>query len=532
VGGVWGCGTVTSTRSALAGSGCQRRMRNLSVRARAHAQCISHAAVPPGASDPNVSLSTSAIRHKDVFKSRFHANAYQSAAAPILTRDVNDILRGLTAHGLPCFELPPAGVSVLRSPFEFQQALMEGVACAKERVLISTLYFGNGEAERQLAEALAHGAQRGVRKTCVLIDRWRGTRQDAGRSSLSLLTSSLRSAPNTTVALISAPAQWHTGRFAAAADAVLSRTTCSLLREVLGVHHAKLAIFDDSFILTGANISADYFTRRQDRYVVVRGAKGASDFFASLLELLSTHAGVVLAPPPPSTEKSDAARDFLFDDDDAHGWRVSRSAASGVGALRDALRDFNSRWRVTAANAQLRGPTRTPSCWLFPAVQVGAEGWRQETEASSWLVRRAAHGSAMPLMLSSPYLNLQQALADSLLAVRSSLAPPMVLTSAPQASSFWGARGIRGLVPYLYEALEGESHMCVSGDVVGVLRRSHLQSGERSPLCTRAHVRLSRSTTSTRRYKRQPATNRCTSTIAYCDEKNLRLAPSKIATLP
>ena len=36
------------------------------------------------------------------------------------------------------------------------------------------------------------------------------------------------------------------------------------LRETLGTYHFKSVIFDDTIMLTGANLSQDYFTNRKD----------------------------------------------------------------------------------------------------------------------------------------------------------------------------------------------------------------------------------------------------------------------------
>lgn len=36
------------------------------------------------------------------------------------------------------------------------------------------------------------------------------------------------------------------------------------------VSHLKALVFDDTLILTGANLSRDYFTNRQDRYVAIQ----------------------------------------------------------------------------------------------------------------------------------------------------------------------------------------------------------------------------------------------------------------------
>ena len=40
----------------------------------------------------------------------------------------------------------------------------------------------------------------------------------------------------------------------------------SVIYEVLGVYHCKYCMFDDQVVITGANLSNEYFTDRQDRY--------------------------------------------------------------------------------------------------------------------------------------------------------------------------------------------------------------------------------------------------------------------------
>lgn len=44
---------------------------------------------------------------------------------------------------------------------------------------------------------------------------------------------------------------------------------CGVLSELFGVHHIKAQIFDDTVILTGANLSETYFTNRKDWYFVI-----------------------------------------------------------------------------------------------------------------------------------------------------------------------------------------------------------------------------------------------------------------------
>jgi CDP-diacylglycerol--glycerol-3-phosphate 3-phosphatidyltransferase len=43
-----------------------------------------------------------------------------------------------------------------------------------------------------------------------------------------------------------------------------------LFGEISGVHHQKIALFDDTVIIGGANLSHNYFLNRRDRYMKLR----------------------------------------------------------------------------------------------------------------------------------------------------------------------------------------------------------------------------------------------------------------------
>ena len=54
--------------------------------------------------------------------------------------------------------------------------------------------------------------------------------------------------------------------------------------ETLGLQHTKIFVFDNSVILSGANLSDDYFTNRQDRYEIAicqfNGNRGTPRLFS------------------------------------------------------------------------------------------------------------------------------------------------------------------------------------------------------------------------------------------------------------
>ena len=60
-------------------------------------------------------------------------------------------------------------------------------------------------------------------------------------------------------------------------------TNSKMLKEVLGVHHCKFAVFDNSVVLTGANLEEQYFTTRRDRYWVINNVPELADYLEDYL---------------------------------------------------------------------------------------------------------------------------------------------------------------------------------------------------------------------------------------------------------
>ena len=67
----------------------------------------------------------------------------------------------------------------------------------------------------------------------------------------------------------------------------LNKILPSKWNELIGLQHCKVYIFDDSLIISGANLSQDYFTNRQDRYVLIENCKELADYYEDLLDKIS-----------------------------------------------------------------------------------------------------------------------------------------------------------------------------------------------------------------------------------------------------
>ena len=163
--------------------------------------------------------------------------------------------RSLARLNLRCFNVRPQRVQILRTPTAFYESLIERCDRATTRVTLSALYWGTGPLALNLAEAVARAASRGVAVNVTLDAARAGRRDKDGRTSVDALAAVEEAGGD--IHLVDA-----SGR-------------SGLIGEILGVYHAKACVFDDATLLTGANLSEEYFRSRQDRYVVVRDHKVA-----------------------------------------------------------------------------------------------------------------------------------------------------------------------------------------------------------------------------------------------------------------
>lgn len=58
----------------------------------------------------------------------------------------------------------------------------------------------------------------------------------------------------------------------------------------------KLYVFDDTTIITGANLSHSYFTRRQDRCIMIKDCQQMSNYYYDLISCLVNGSYLQLEP--------------------------------------------------------------------------------------------------------------------------------------------------------------------------------------------------------------------------------------------
>jgi len=188
-----------------------------------------------------------------------------------------DIIVGLVGR-CPHFQINGDAVCVLDAPGQFLSRLKKQISGSCKRVIIAALYLGTDEEEQVLVDTLREAVvkNKDLRVT-LLFDRTRSLRcsKDAlYKSTLHLLFPLVKSHPDRVVAYF-----YQTPLL----TPLLQKWLPSRFQEVVGVQHLKVFIGDEDIILSGANLSDQYFTNRQDRYVQFRGCPGLTDWYARLV---------------------------------------------------------------------------------------------------------------------------------------------------------------------------------------------------------------------------------------------------------
>ncbi|KAL7538300.1 hypothetical protein ACHAXR_008467 [Thalassiosira sp. AJA248-18] len=216
------------------------------------------------------------------------------------------------------------------TPSDFHSHLCKRIQNARERVILASLYIGVGSStscnqtsnssiigggtdanckEDELLKALHMAAcnNNKLKKMQVLLDANRALRNVSfTKKNRQSHGSSSRNSGHAIQTTNSAEAVFsrlnpYLDNFAANQNnglflfPVNDQRLCTILPspldEVAGVFHIKAYIVDDELILSGANLSEEYFSNRLDRYMLfTNGGGGLVDFYANLCDILCEYA--------------------------------------------------------------------------------------------------------------------------------------------------------------------------------------------------------------------------------------------------
>ncbi|KAL8949065.1 MAG: hypothetical protein Q9222_004790, partial [Ikaeria aurantiellina] len=220
------------------------------------------------------SIRSLALVRQSTFKPQ--CRLYSSTVAPEALRSspFPSALAGIASQLdqiAPRIDVRADQIDVLVGPQEFYETLKQKIRSAKRRIYLSTLYIGKAEDElvSTIHKALTNNPNLQV---SILTDALRGTREDPSPSCASLLSSLMVAFPDQVEIRM-----YHTSNLTGWRKRIIPKR----INEGWGLQHIKLYGIDDEVILSGANLSSDYFTNRQDRYHVF-SSKRVSDHYSRI----------------------------------------------------------------------------------------------------------------------------------------------------------------------------------------------------------------------------------------------------------
>ncbi|KAE9416621.1 hypothetical protein Angca_009704, partial [Angiostrongylus cantonensis] len=292
---------------------------------------------------------------------------------------------------------------------------------ATQRIVLSTLYLGNGTLEQALVESIdSNLKERGNLQVVVLLDYLRGTRGSAiGSSSTTLLK---------TIANRASVYLYHTPKLRGLLRHILPERA----NEIIGLQHMKIYVFDDTVLLTGANLSTSYFVNRQDRYVVFKNCKELADFFH----------GVVAAVGKCSFQLSDRGS-------------IELNPACSVHPFEGCFADYRALLRscidkvIAALPDQELLPHSLSDTVVYPLLQMGPFEYNEEYNLLIGLFSLQA--SDITITMASGYFNCIREY-EKLMFTEGKYSMD-IITAAPKANGFFGATGTSGYIPSIYSRI-------------------------------------------------------------------------------
>ena len=328
----------------------------------------------------------------------------------------------------PRIDIRADQVKVLNGPEDFYKVLKRKIRGAKKRIFLSTLYIGKSENElvSTLRDALLHNGP--DLKVSILTDALRGTRESPDASCASLLTPLAVEFPDRVEIRM-----YHTPNL----TGLRKRLVPKRINEGWGLQHIKLYGFDDEVILSGANLSSDYFTNRQDRYHIF-SSKRVTDYFA---RIHSAVCSVSFLLCPSQNEETYTLT-----------WPSSNLAPSPLRSPSAYIKATTSLLLPLVSPA--KGPSPIPSAPLttsvYPVISLPPS---LNTELPA--LRMLFSSPVASYTFAAGYFNPHPLITSSIIACSSSpnQASGKVLTAHPWANGFYNSSGISGLLPAAYTHL-------------------------------------------------------------------------------
>ncbi|XP_020300212.1 CDP-diacylglycerol--glycerol-3-phosphate 3-phosphatidyltransferase, mitochondrial isoform X3 [Pseudomyrmex gracilis] len=329
----------------------------------------------------------------------------------------------------PVFPVNSSKITIVHEPQAFYTTLLEKCRHARKRITLASLYLGTGTLETELVNVIKQAMNTGDGNVQVriLLDYMRGSR--GKQNSRKMLEPLLKGnyGKNCKIFL------YHTPNL----RGIMKAAIPDRFNELIGLQHMKIYMIDDDLIISGANLSNDYFTNRQDRYLVIEDCKELCDFYHTLIEKVTEFS--FLLQPDGDTNLNSAIN--------CHPYKGSKNTFTQEAASR--IQTFFQS-EIEKRTDLDKTDTVDADTWIFPLVQMGQLNIYHDSEVTLKLLRTAPAGAT--LKLATGYFNLTSDYSQAVL--RECRATCHLLTAHPTANGFFNAKGIAGKIPAAYSTIE------------------------------------------------------------------------------
>ena len=331
------------------------------------------------------------------------------------------------AKELPGFKVHGSQIKVIYEPKHFYQELVKQSLNSQNRIVMSALYLGTDRKEKRLVEAVRESLINNEKlRVKMLLDWCRGTRVVKNQSSSSLL-SQLKMTADERCQLYF----YHTPYL----RGLLKWLLPSKWNETVGLQHCKVYVFDNNLIVSGANLSMDYFTNRQDRYIMIENCPRLADYFEGLVDSISTFSLEMDREGAFNIKKGFSSHPFKG--------KLSEFVEESSEVVKTFLADQTNMNKVDTEDIDTSKDFDTV---VFPTIEMGQLGIKQDSLVTSKILRNGAEGGIF--YFATGYFNLTDSYMKDMM--DSDQSKYSILMAHPQANGFLGARGPAGGIPHAY----------------------------------------------------------------------------------
>ncbi|CAO3657681.1 unnamed protein product [Mucor hiemalis] len=236
---------------------------------------------------------------------------------------------------------------------------------------------------------------------------------------------------------------------------ILKKTLPQRFNESIGLMHLKVYGFDNSVMLSGANLSTDYFTNRQDRYIMFDKQPDLTTYYHDLHKLISSCSYQLKETNTTTT----IPYNLIMNKDRVDPVKQSKQYKRQVNSL---LQNFITEQQNN--NKQQLNNTNHDTA-VLPVIQMGPFNIRQDERLTLELLNIAHREGNWTIDLTSGYFNFTDKYKAYILRTKARF---QFLTASPEANGFFNSKGVSRFLPPAYTYIEKKFYKQVKR-----IRRSH-----------------------------------------------------------